>query len=450
MIQEEIQRRAKRDDAFFEISAKQLKEFLRIEMDDDEDLEIRFMDYFGKDDDVSLRDYKSEINLLYKMAAGTYGMVEYGYEISFDKFIKSAKTKEAKGNYFEAARIHQELSEVISDNMEMVDDSDGYYGDCFSDAINDMVSCINLQVLTHAEKQLHISYMFEKYIKNDPDYFEEYYCSALEQICKNKHDYNYWMSLLKPYLPEKIPDKSRWSTHYTAKEKVMMHIYILGKLHDPSINDYYTIHYRSDHTICIQYIKYLQKTDSDKALHILEEGLQLYPKINEIKEIACNMYQKTDKKYSDTLMELFFDTHDTKYYVLLKKISKQWSNTVSVIIKHLVYEKSHYALVDVYLSESMYLNAVNHVVSCNDLSMLVDYHKKLAIKYPKQYHTAYKNILPQFAKSKTNRSHYKDVKSYLKKMKTIPRYKNEFIDFVKLIKSQNSTKPAFLDEIKNI
>lgn len=154
MIREEIQRRAKRDDAFFGISAKRLKEFLRMMMDENEDLEIRFIDYFGKDDDdVSLRDYKSEINILYKMDTGTYGgMIEYGCEISFDKFIKLAKTRESKGDYFEAARIHQEISEAISDNMEMVDDSDGYYGDCFSDAINGMVSCMNLQILTHTEK----------------------------------------------------------------------------------------------------------------------------------------------------------------------------------------------------------------------------------------------------------------------------------------------------------
>lgn len=242
------------------------------------------------------------------------------------------------------------------------------------------------------------------------------------------------MSFLKPHLPKKLPDESRWNAHYIATEKVMMCLYILDKLHDPSINDYYTMHYHRDSTICVQYIKYLQKTDSDKALHILEEGLELYPKINEIKKIACNMYPKTDKKYSDTLMELFFDTQDTKYYILLKKISKQWSDTVNIIIKHLLYEKAHYTLVDVYISESMHLNAINHVVSCNNLSMLVHYHKKLSIKYPKQYHAAYKNILPSFAKSKTNRSHYKNVKSYLKKMKTIQGHKSEFQDFVKLLR----------------
>lgn len=185
--------------------------------------------------------------------------------------------------------------------MEMVDDSDGYYGKCFFDVINCMITSINCQTLTHEKKKQYISYMFTNYIKDDPDYFTEYYFSALEQICTNKHDYTYWLGLLEPHLPEKIPNHSQWSAHYCATEKILMQIYILDKLKDKSINDIFAMHYRDDYQICIQYIKHLQKIDSDKALHILEDGLKIYPKITEFKKIACNLYQNTGHpKYIDS------------------------------------------------------------------------------------------------------------------------------------------------------
>ena len=154
--------------------------------------------------------------------------------------------------------------------MDSVDDSDGYYGDYFSDAILNMISCINLQTLTFQQKQLHISYMFEKYIKNDPDYFEEHYISALEQICATNQDYTYWQDILKPHLPEKIPSDRNWSIHYNAKERIMMQIYILGKLKDKSLNNIFAMHYCNDSEICIQYIKYLQENNSEKASYIID------------------------------------------------------------------------------------------------------------------------------------------------------------------------------------
>ena len=278
MLQDEIERKAGIDKLFFGISAKRLKEFLRNEMEYNDDLQIKFLDYFEKDYDIPLKDYKSEINSLYRNTDRRYGMVQYGYEIDFGKFNKIAKSKEKKGDYTEAAQIYQDMAEVISDNMECVDDSDGYYGECFSDALCKMSSCITMQILSHQEKQQYISYMFEKYIRNDPDYFEEDYVSSLKQICTNKHDYTYWKSLLEPHLPKTIPDKRYWNKHYLAKEKISMQIYILDKLHDKSIEDVFAAHYCDDEDICVSYVKYLKKNNPEKTLRIVEQGVKNHPR----------------------------------------------------------------------------------------------------------------------------------------------------------------------------
>ncbi len=225
---------------------------------------------------ASAKDYYPEIQELYETGTDSYGIIEYGNEISYSEFIRLAKSKEKKKDYLEAARIYQDLSEVIADNMGMIDDSDGYYGDCFVDAIHRMTSCIKLQAPTHEQKRTYMSYLFEKYIKNDPDYFQEHYHGALESICTDKDDYAYWKSLLEPYLPDRMPDESSWGRHYNAVEKILMYIHILEELKDESIDDCLARHYLDDSKICIAYTKRLKKTDPDGAVRVMKEGLKIF------------------------------------------------------------------------------------------------------------------------------------------------------------------------------
>ena len=448
MLQDEIKRKARIDKLFFDISTKRLKEFLKKEIECNGDLQIKFSDYFEKDYMPS-KDYKSEINSMYRNAAGEYGIVQYGYEIDFEEFNKIAKSKEKKGDYVEAAQIYQDIAESISENMEYVDDSDGHYGECFSDALCEMSSCITLQTLTHQEKQQYISYMFEKYIKNDPDYFSENYTSSLKQICTNKYDYTYWKNLLEPHLPKTIPNEKYLNKHYLAKEKLSIQIHILRKLKDKSIEDIFTAHYCDDEDICLSYIKYLKKNNPDKTSRIVEEGLENHPRSVQLKEMVLQTCKKTDSKYKKITLELYFDTLKSKYYLQLKSLPN-WNNTFDVIIKHFTKHKSYHILIGIYLTEKMYPDVLKQVISRNNIPTLLDYHKKLAPLYPKEYFEAYCKGILKFACSNTGRDHYKKTKSYLRKIKTIPKHKTQFKILVDTIKTQNSTKPAFLDELKNI
>ncbi len=81
MLQDEKEKNAWINNLFCSRSFKHLKEFLSIEMRYNDNLQTRFTDYFSKDSDAPVRDYKSDINLLYKKASGRYNMIEYGNEI---------------------------------------------------------------------------------------------------------------------------------------------------------------------------------------------------------------------------------------------------------------------------------------------------------------------------------------------------------------------------------
>ena len=106
----------------------------------------------------------------------------YGWttaELDFGKFFRKAKMYESKGNHRGAACVYQGISGAIADNMELVDDSNGYYGEVFQKAVREMSRCINLEGAGHPRKRQYISYLHEMFIRNDPDYFEEFYDEAL-------------------------------------------------------------------------------------------------------------------------------------------------------------------------------------------------------------------------------------------------------------------------------
>ena len=159
--------------------------------------------------------------------------------------------------------------------------------------------------------------------------------------------------------------------------------------------------------------------------------------------------KKTDPKYQKITLELYFDTLESKYYLQLKSLPN-WNDTFDVITKHFTEHKSYHTLIEIYMVEKRNSDALKQVISCNNISILSDYHKRLATLYPKEYFEAYSNCIVKFVCSNTGRDHYKKVKSYLKKIKTIPGHRTEFKILVDTIKAQNSTKPAFLDELKNI
>jgi uncharacterized Zn finger protein len=136
------------------LNLDELKGFLMAEFEENPGLREHFTIYFsGKGSKRrSIYDYQKEINLLYREAAGRHGYIKYGNVIDFSYICDLADRYLKAKNFLEAATIYQALSETIAENMENVDDSDGYYGDEFIQAIKDFADCINKAGLGHKEK----------------------------------------------------------------------------------------------------------------------------------------------------------------------------------------------------------------------------------------------------------------------------------------------------------
>ena len=445
------------------LSFDELKDFLISELENNPSLRNHFTIYFsGKSSKgKSLNGYKKEINLSYREISDLDGFIKYGTEIDFSYIRDLADRYIKAGTPLEAATIYQALSEVIAENMEDVDDSDGYYGNEFTLTVEDFANCINEAELSHIEKKKYIDYFFGKYIENDPDYFRENYDGALSGICLSKDDLEYWKKLLKPHLPKNLPDSEQWSEYYQARELLLTQLYLLDSLnHEKEFYELVKKYYRQEEEFCLSYIERLEKDNRCKeAIKIAEEGLNLFPEhmLTKIRRFLNRFYKKqSPEKYKQSLIKLFIQNRDWNDYERLKEISskEEWKEKIlSIIINNLPKDRDRFGsdtIIDIYLKEEMFEEALEQVLAKRNLYTLSIYHKRLSKKFPKGYFNTYKELLVPFADSTTGRPHYREIVKYLKQMKKIKGFEEEFSKLVNLLKTKYAKRPAFLDEMKYI
>lgn len=442
------------------ISLDELKGFLIKEFAENHLLREHFAIYFSSKGSKrrSIHDYKKEINSLYREMAGRHGYIEYGRDVDFsyiqdlaDRFVKAK-------NFLEAATIYQALSEVVAENMDNVDDSDGYYGGEFFQAIEDFSDCINKAKLNPKEKRAYLDYLFDKYIKNDPDYFQEHYDYALRKICQKREELEYWKGLLRPHLPEDLPDPDQWSDHYHAQELLMMQFHILDNLDDKE--GFYNLikrYYHKDHEFCLLYAHRLKKDGRTKeAIKVAKEGLSLFPDhlSKGLRRFLSKFYKKQSPEYKENLVTLFLLDSDWNDYEKLKEACSQeeWGKMLSFIISNVSKDRfwGRNIIIDIYLKEGMFDQALKHLLAQKNLYTLAQYHKDLSGRYPEEYFNAYRELIVPFADSKTGRPHYREIARYLKYMKLIKGFGNELRELVDLLRERYAKRPAFLDEVKGI
>ena len=221
----------------------------------------------------------SDIEKMFVKLHETYDTMMWASpNLDFNKFFQRARWHIRRDNYRRAASIYQGISEAIANSMDLIDDSDGYYAEKFQKAIRGMTENVNLAKLGHPRKRLYISYLHEMFIRNDPDYFNEFYDEALRAVCNTKNDLKYWRELHQPLVPDHVPDMENFSKYYWATTMISMQEHILSELHDPSLEDFYKKYYTEISDICQAYVRWLANNDPDRAHRIAKEGREIFPR----------------------------------------------------------------------------------------------------------------------------------------------------------------------------
>lgn len=405
-----------------------------------------------------LRYLKTEIRRLYRRRADSYGHVKYRIHIDFTPYYSLAEKLEEKGKFLEAAKIYLAVSEVIAENMYNVDDSDGYYGEEFTECMEDLTDNINCAELPFDEKKKYIKYFFEKYIENEPDFFQQHYNSALSVVCNSSEALKYWKKLLSPHLPKSLPKYtlSNWSDHYSRKILLGMQLAILDRLNDKA-GFYRLIEslYRKGHGFCLVYIDRLKKDGRMKdAIKAAEEGVEIFPDhlTVEMREFLNKHYKKHDViKYKHNLQSLFLHRMEWRDYDKLKKTctKDEWEGVFSSLVASIHKAKGRrISVVDLYLKEGQHEKALEELLKKPNLYELKQYHSVLANKFPEEYFKAYVALIIPFAERGMGRPHYQEIARFLRAMKEIKGFEKEFEELVEDLRVRYARRPAFLDEIK--
>jgi len=439
-----------------EADPEELRDFLRGEMELLHPLRTHFMTWFSRSGDLkSIHDYKREIGKLYRETGIYEDDIFYGPEVDFSPFEQLAEININKKSFLEAAKIYQALFESIDERMESIDESSGYYEDKFANYLNSYVSCIKNAGLDAMAKRIYIKYLFEKYI-NAPQYFEDDYLHSLEELCVSREDRKYWLDLLEPYMQEEIPDaQNAVHANYRRLELVSTKLRLLWDLGRK--NDYYDLieqYYRHSSDLCLSYARALKEDGKqEQSVKVAEECLSLYPdyQMRPIRKFLSEIYEHSNpEKYKENLLWLFLNINEWKYYEALKaSFSGSWKEILPGIIDSLSQDRFGISrLIDVYLREKLYDVALKRVLESRSLSLLANYHKDLAGRYPNEYFQAYRELIHSFAGNETGRKHYQEVVSHLRKMGEIRGFESEFAEFIGLLRQENRRRPAFIDEMK--
>lgn len=443
-----------------QMTLEKLKEFLSAEFEKDPRMRARFLIYFtGEGEEKSLHDYKRAISLLYRDAAGRNGFIDYDRRVDFSYVLDVAERYIEKRNFLEAAKIFQALSEAIAENMDMVDDSDGYYGGEFDYAVEKLVTCLNEAELGSEEKRPYIDYLFQKFIEGEPDYFQENYDHALRQMCTSEEDLRHLENLLEPRLTE-LPDHERnWGEYYDAEQVLMMQIFVLDKLgEEAELHGLLERHYRRDGGLCLLFAeRLLRDGEVTRSVEVAEEGVSVFPdrRASGLRRFLSKLYRESSpKKYRENLMNLFLLERDWGLYDELKRVSseEEWGGLLGEMVKNLSGRGGfgESLLVDVYLREGMFDEALREVLATGRLDVLSRYRRVLSARYPKEYFDAYKGRLIPFAARSMGRRHYREVVAYLEGMREVEGCEDEFEKLVESLKEEYSNRPAFLDEMRHL
>lgn len=129
---------------------------------------------------------------------------------------------------------------------------------------------------------------------------------------------------------------------------------------------------------------------------------------------------------------------------------EEWQEMLDKILVHFAGDDRYGRgkLIEIYIREERYDSAVREVLAQRNIHSLRAYHKELANLYPKDYFTAYKELIFPFAECRMGREHYQDVATILMDMKGIEGFQSEVLKIVERLRRENKRKPAFIDELK--
>ncbi len=369
------------------IPHEQALEFLSSVLTNNAHTYTEFVEQFGMGNIAVKTDYNMELDRMYYTCMDSRQKI--AVSLDFGGYFGRASDR---ADSAESAEICKAMSEAIHRNMHMVNDSDGYYTDCFVESVENMAESI----LQLPDKSKHIEYLATMMAKMPPN-LAKHYRSALETVCVSGED----LDRLSGFLQELL---GRTTEPERIAEVTHMQIYILEE-RDEEEEDGGTDKiirlladtYRLAPALRVKYIEYLKQIDAGAAKKAAMEIVKEFPDDKDAADAALDACERTDPEYATLSLNLFTSTGDWKYYTRMKE-SPSWSapDTVRRLVDLGEIRKS----IDLCIKERMYDDGMRILESKKRLGLLTIYVESLGKKYSERYFDAYSPLIRKMVASK--------------------------------------------------
>jgi uncharacterized Zn finger protein len=167
------------DDLLADISAENLRTFVREELTRDPEVRERFLAEFSDEPTVSPEEYRQEVDRLFDQHTQEYPVVTGA--IDFSHLTDLAERYRENDNYEQAAAVYRGLSEGIAEHMNLVDGAYDHYSQTFQSALDGYVECVAAADLNDATVEEHAEYL-ETRVDDAVDYLARQYERALADL----------------------------------------------------------------------------------------------------------------------------------------------------------------------------------------------------------------------------------------------------------------------------
>ena len=420
------------------LSADDIKHYLKLWLTSDSEIYADFVKRFKIDDTHTPRNYDS----LMEMAFDQYKNNNVSQPMaSFDYILKTARESRDNNRNDEALRAYKSMHESAQNNRDTVEDTNGYYTDFVMETAENLIDSILRQDLDSSEKQQHIRYFFEKYMEPSHQKLLDIYNDALANICDTDTDTQYLLSLAESHtLRNDIPAD-------VSKRLMRMLAQLYQNLGDTkqAIN-ILKGHYLSDPKTCIQYLNLIQNTDDSKR--DAQKASDAFADDAQVLEAALAIFPPKDPTYTALLQKLFVATGEWTHFYKLRDVTDNWDKALHEMAQKLLSFDADMA-VKMFIKAGRRDEALNVLISADNVSLFAKHIDKFAKKMPAQYVAAYGECLRKWTRMRSGVDHYKKTLEHLNRLEKIPNIESEFETTLHNIQKDNAGRRVLLNMINN-
>jgi tetratricopeptide (TPR) repeat protein len=278
-------------------SKAELREILKEELGDNDELRDRLLIRYGKGG-KSIGEYKRMVDHAYMNAGDREGYLKWDAFVDFTKIEERAELHAARGDFAEALKAYKAMTEVIDEWQNNVDDSSGHHADAFERALAKMLECINAMKLDRDGLFEELDYLASRSVEAEMDYFGSEYWDALMILCVSQETLERVVEHIQPYVPDTVPREDE-EGHYAASTMVEQYLQALERLADfdrekwqDPLYEQLNKHATKDFAVLTLFVQRLVKDKRlDDAIHIAEQGLQFFHGLHQIDQLHATLLQ---------------------------------------------------------------------------------------------------------------------------------------------------------------